>query len=110
MKKIVIETSLIQNVETKVEEAIRFEPNNPNFNVMSVNIFIPVFAFQINEFQILILIDFLTNMIRDGNNLDRKIAELQKLESRTNVPIDNIKKEVKNIRERKRAVYDNFVH
>ena len=110
MKKIVIETSLIQNVETKVEEAICFEPNNPNFNVMSVNIFIPVFAFQISEFQILILIDFLTNMIRDGNNLDRKIAELQKLESRTNVPIDNIKKEVKNIRERKRAVYDNFVH
>ena len=130
-----IEHSLIPNVDVKIEAAVCVEPKNPYFNAVNVYIIIPVFIFQISEFQILTMIEFLANMTRDGNNLDRKIAMLQKLEEQNNAPVDNRaaaekymkkKEDEKNKKKRKnekhekfvedqlakkrKAVYDKFVH
>ena len=56
------ETLLLKNFDVSVEAKLLIQPKNPNFNNMVINILIPEIFFQLNEFQILLLIQFLGNM------------------------------------------------
>ena len=77
------ETLLLKNFDVSVEAKLLIQPKNPNFNNMVINILIPEIFFQLNEFQILLLIQFLGNMNSAQTKLTYEM-KLKKIEERFN--------------------------
>jgi len=63
------ETLLLKDFDFSIECKLLIQPKNPYFNNMVINLLIPELDFQLNEFQIILLIDFLANLTIEGNKL-----------------------------------------
>ena len=77
------ETLLLKNFDVSVEAKLLIQPKNPNYNNMIINILIPEIFFQLNEFQILLLIQFLGNMTSSQTKLEYEM-KIKKMEERHN--------------------------
>ena len=74
------ETVLLKEFDISVEAKLLIQPKNNNFHNMVIDVLIPEINFQLNEFQILLLIQFLGKIGSAGNRLEyemklRKIKE-----------------------------------
>ena len=77
------ETLLLKNFDVSVEAKLLIQPKNPNYNNMIINIIIPEIFFQLNEFQILLLIQYLGNMNSAQTKLEYEM-KYKKIEERRN--------------------------
>ena len=77
------ETLLLKNFDVSVEAKLLIQPKNPNYNNMIINILIPEIFFQLNEFQILLFIQFLGNMTSSQTKLEYEM-KIKKMEERHN--------------------------
>ena len=78
-----IETLLLNDFNFSIECKLLIQPKNPYFNNMIINLLIPNLDFQLNEFQILLLIEFLGNITKVGNRLKFEM-DLLKIKERKN--------------------------
>ena len=83
------ETLLLKNFDFSIECKILIQPKNPYFNNMIINLLIPQIDFELNEFQILLLIDFLGNMAIEGNKLKNEMEFLKRKEKK--LKLENLK-------------------
>ena len=67
------ETLLLKDFDFSIECKILIQPKNEFFHNMIINLTIPELDFQLNEFQIILLIDFLGNMTQEGNKLNHEM-------------------------------------
>ena len=92
------ETLLLKDFDFSIECKLLIQPKNPYFNNIIVNLMIPKLDFELNEFQILLLIEFLGNLTKEGNKLKYEML-LLKRDERLN-KLKNIKRA-----EEKRMLY-----
>ena len=92
------ETLLLKDFDFSIECKLLIQPKNPYFNNIIVNLTIPKLDFELNEFQILLLIEFLGNLTNEGNKLKYEMFLLKIYESANR--LKNIKKA-----EEKRMLY-----
>ena len=92
------ETLLLKDFDFSIECKLLIQPKNPYFNNIIVNLMIPKLDFELNEFQILLLIEFLGNLTKKGNKLKYEML-LLKRDERLN-RLKNIKRA-----EEKRMLY-----
>ena len=76
------ETFLLKDFDFSIECKLLIQPKNPNFHNMIINLLIPQLDFELNEFQILLLIEFLGNMTHEGNKLKYEMEYLKRQEKR----------------------------
>ena len=74
------ETVLLKEFDFSIECKILIQPKNPHLNNMIVNLLIPDIDFQLDEFQILLLIEFLGNITTEGNKLQHEMRLLKRKE------------------------------
>ena len=77
------ESVLLNEFDLSVEAKLLIQPKNPHFDNMILDIMINELDFQINEFQILLLIEFLGNMTSGGYKLKHE-QDIKKKEERLN--------------------------
>ena len=63
------ETILLNNFDFSIECKLLIQPKNPRYNNIVINLLIPELKFQLNEFQMLLLIELLGNITAEGNKL-----------------------------------------
>ena len=76
------ETLILKDLDFMVECKILIQPKNPNFDNVIVNIIINQIDFQMTEFQILLIIEFLGNYFKEGYKLKFEMANLKEEEEK----------------------------
>ena len=76
------ETLILKDLDFMVECKLLIQPKNPNFDNVIVNIIINQIDFQMNEFQILLIIEFLGNYFKEGYKLNLEKANLKEEEEK----------------------------
>ena len=76
------ETLLLKDFDFSIECKLLIQPKNPKFHNMIINLTIPEIDFELNEFQILLLIEFLGNLTNEGNKLNTEMEILKRREKR----------------------------
>ena len=76
------ETLVLKDLDFMVECKILIQPKNPNFDNVIVNIIINKIDFQITEFQILLIIEFLGNYFKEGYKLNLEKENLKEEEEK----------------------------
>ena len=89
------ETPLLKEFDFSIECKLLIQPKNPYFNNMIINLLIPELDFQLNEFQILLLIEFLGNITNEGNKLQHEMKLLKRQEIRNRIEMIKRQEEVK---------------
>ena len=72
------ETLLLRDFDFSIECKLLIQPKNPYLNNIIVNLKIPKLDFQLNEFQILLIIEFLGNLAKEGNKLKYEMMKLKR--------------------------------
>ena len=75
------ETIMLKEFDFSIECKLLIQPKNPYLNNMIINLLIPDIDFQLNEFQILLLIEFLGNITAEGNKLKHEMLLLKRKEN-----------------------------
>ena len=83
---------LLKEFDTSIICNILIEPKNIYFPIIQILIKIPFFDFQIDEFQILFLIDYLGNINKGNNILQQETYTDSKKEEKEKVDIENFMK------------------
>ena len=83
---------LLKEFDTSIICNILIEPKNIYFPIIQILIKIPFFDFQIDEFQILFLIDYLGNINKGNNILQQETYTDSKKEEEEKVDIENFMK------------------
>ena len=89
------ETPLLKEFDFSIECKLLIQPKNPLFNNMIINLLIPELDFQLNEFQILLMIEFLGNITNEGNKLKHEMNLLKRQERRNRINMIKKQEEVK---------------
>ena len=89
------ETLLLSNFDFSIECKLLIQPKNPMFNNMIINLLIPELKFQLNEFQILLLIELLGNITAEGNKLKYEMDLLKMEERRRKREMESKAREIK---------------
>ena len=74
------ETLLLKDFDFSIECKLLIQPKNPYFNNMEIKLLIPEIEFILNEFQIILLIEFLGNITNEGNKLRHEMELLKRFE------------------------------
>ena len=74
------ETLLLKDFDFQIEAKLLIQPKNPYFNNMIINLLIPKLDFELNEFQIILLLEFLKNYYTEGNKLKYEMDYLKRRE------------------------------
>ena len=74
------ETLLLKDFNFSIECKLSIQPKNQNLNNIIVNLLIPKLDFELNEFQIILLIKFLGNLTAEGNKLKHEMNLLKRKE------------------------------
>ena len=74
------ETLLLKNFDFSIECKLLIQPKNPYFNNMIINLLIPELDFELNEFQIILIIELLGNITNEGNKLKFEMDLLKRKE------------------------------
>ena len=93
------ETLILKGLDFLVECKILIQPKNPNFDNVIVNIIIKNIEFQLTEFQILLIIEFLGNYFKESYKLQFEMENLKKEEEKYRAEIKKAKelnKQLKN--------------
>ena len=76
------ETLILEEVNFSMDCKILIQPENPNFDNTVVDIIINDMRFKINEFQILLIIDFVKNYIQNGYRVEIDLKKLKEEEEK----------------------------
>ena len=74
------ETLILKDIDFSMDCKILLQQENPNFDNTIVNIVINKMVFTFNEFQILLMIEFIVNYMRDTYKVQLDLENLQKKE------------------------------
>ena len=88
-------TEILDKIDFNMECKIILESENPNFDNIIVNISVSKMFFQVNEFQILLIIEFLGNYFQNGYKVELHLEKLKNKEKEKNPKIENKKESEK---------------
>ena len=97
------EGEILKNVDFNMDIKVILQSENPNFDNTIVNIFVNEMLFEINEFQILLIIEFIGNYLKNGYKVELNLNNYETKGKQIDlIPYEEVKKKAD-------IMYNNFI-